>query len=78
MYGYLGGFAMTEEQFEREYPKDKYRYVKQRMRTKGTMQQTEIEDFDIILIESGEVVLKATRTEHTNLKGFKTTVDWDW
>ncbi|MCE1262332.1 hypothetical protein [Enterobacter kobei] len=69
---------MTEEQFEREYPKDKYRYEKQRMRTKGTMQQTEIEDFDIIHIESGEVVLKATRTEHTNLKGFKTTVDWDW
>ncbi len=47
------GSAMTDEQFELEYPKDQYLYVRKRMRTKGTMGQTEIEEFDIILKETG-------------------------
>lgn len=69
---------MTEEQFERDYPRDLYRYVRTSFRTKGTMGQTEIEEFDIVSIKTGETVLHATRTEHTNLRGLNTTVDWDW
>ncbi|EIS2836050.1 MULTISPECIES: hypothetical protein [Enterobacteriaceae] len=69
---------MTEEQFEREYPKEKYLYVRKCRRVKGSMGQTEIEEYDIILKETGETVLKATRTEHTNLRGLDTTITWDW
>ncbi|EIV3800921.1 hypothetical protein MAK22_001578 [Klebsiella aerogenes] len=69
---------MTEEQFEREYPKENYLYVRKSRRVKGSMGQTEIEEFDIILKETGEIVLNATRTEHTNLRGLDTTVTWDW
>lgn len=42
------------------------------------MGQTEIEVFDIVTKGTGEVVLTATRTEHTNLRGLNTTVNWDW
>ncbi|MBP3093540.1 hypothetical protein [Klebsiella pneumoniae] len=69
---------MTETQFEKNYPHDKFKYVRTNFRTKGTMGQTEIEEYDIISIETGETVLKATRTEHTNLHGLDTTVKWDW
>lgn len=69
---------MTEEQFEDNYPKDKYEYVRTNMRTKGTMGQTEIEFFDIIDRETGQVVLQPTRTEHTNLRELNTTVNWNW
>lgn len=69
---------MKEEQFEQEYPRTQYKYVRTRFRTKGSHGQTEIEDFDIVSIATGETVLQATRTEHTNLNGFETTVDWDW
>lgn len=69
---------MTDEQFELKYPKDQYLYVRKEMLTKGTVGQTEIEKFDIILKATGEVIIRATRTEHTNLRGSKTTVNWDW
>ncbi|MDV2901034.1 hypothetical protein R0H17_05285 [Phytobacter diazotrophicus] len=69
---------MTEEQFERDYPKDRYRYERTSYRTKGPMQETEIETFDIISIETGETVLQPTRTEHTQQRGLITTVNWDW
>lgn len=69
---------MTEEQFEDNYPKDKYEYVKTKMRVMGTMGQTEIESFDIIDRATGRVVLTPTRTEHTNLRGLDTTVNWNW
>ncbi|EFB4447777.1 hypothetical protein K2905_000760 [Escherichia coli] len=69
---------MTDAQFELNYPREKYEYVRTRMRTKGTMGQTEIEYFDIKSKETGDVVLQATRTEHTNLRGLDTTVSWDW
>ncbi|EEW0967699.1 hypothetical protein ACXZDT_004341 [Escherichia coli] len=69
---------MTDEQFENNYPRDQYSYVRKSFRTKGTMGQTEIEVFDIVTKGTGEVVLTATRTEHTNLRGLNTTVNWDW
>lgn len=69
---------MTDEQFEENYPKDKFEYVQTNMRVKGTMGQTEIESFDIIDRATGQVVLQATRTEHTNLRGSNTTVNWNW
>ncbi|ELO0973783.1 hypothetical protein [Raoultella ornithinolytica] len=69
---------MTDAQFELDYPREKYEYVRNRMRTKGTMGQTEIEYFDIVSKATGEIVLKATRTEHTQLRGLTTTVNWDW
>ena len=69
---------MTEELFEASYPRDKFKYVKTQSRTKGTMGQTEIEHYDIVSLETGEKVLSATRTEHTNLRGLNTSVNWDW
>lgn len=70
--------AMTESLFESNYPKENYTYVRKSFRTKGTMGQTEIEVFDIVSKETGDIVLVATRTEHTNLRGLDTTVSWDW
>lgn len=69
---------MTESQFEDNYPRDKFKYVLTHSRTKGTMGQTEIDHYDIVSLETGETVLRATRTEHTNLRGLKTTTSWDW
>jgi len=69
---------LTEEQFEANYPKEHFTYARKSFRAKGTMGQTEIEVFDIISKETGEVVRTATRTEHTNLRGLDTTVNWDW
>jgi hypothetical protein len=68
---------MKEADFEANYPKDKFDYVRKSFRTKGTMGQTEIEVFDILSKETGEVVRTATRTEHTNLRGLDTTVNWE-
>lgn len=69
---------MTEEQFEKNYPKDKYKYVRTSFKKKGSQNETEIEHFDIILLETDETVLKASRTEHTNLRDLVTTVNWEW
>ncbi|MNC22208.1 hypothetical protein D3C81_1370650 [compost metagenome] len=69
---------MTDEQFEENYPRDRFEYVQTNMRVKGTMGQTEIESFNIIDRDTGQVVLQPTRTEHTNLNGLNTTVNWNW
>lgn len=69
---------MTNEQFERDYPRDKYRYERTSYRTKGPMQETEIETFNIICIETGETVLQPTRTEHFQQRGLINTIKWDW
>ena len=39
---------MTEEQFERDYPRELYDYILKSSRTKGSMGETEIEVYDII------------------------------
>lgn len=41
-------------------------------RTKGTMGQTEIDEYEEVSPE-GEVIARYTVTEHTNLRGLKTT-----
>lgn len=69
---------MTEEQFEENYPQDRFEYVRTNRRVRGHMGQTEIESFDIIERATGQVVLRPTRTEHTNIRGLNTTVNWDW
>lgn len=69
---------MKESLFEENYPRDKFKYNLTKSRTKGTMGQTEIDEYDIVSLETGETVLRATRTEHTNLRGLNTTVSWDW
>lgn len=69
---------MTEEQFERDYPKDQYNYVHKSSRTKGSMGETEIDVYDIVSKETGKVVITATRTEHTSHRPLKTTTSWDW
>jgi len=69
---------MNDEQFESNYPREQHTYNRKSFRTKGHMGQTEIEVFDIVSKETGETVLTATRTEHTNIRGSKTTVSWDW
>ncbi|WP_159281429.1 hypothetical protein [Rahnella variigena] len=68
---------MTEKEFELKYPKEKHEYAIINTKTKGTMGQTEIEIYNIIDKDSGNIILKATRTEHTRLRGMKTTVSWD-
>ena len=70
--------AMTEEQFERDYPKDQYNYVHKSSRTKGSMGETEIDVYDIVSKETGKVVITATHTEHTRHRPLKTTTSWDW
>lgn len=42
------------------------------------MGETEIDVYDIVSKETGKVVLTATRTEHTQIRGLKTTTNWDW
>ncbi|EOI5723572.1 hypothetical protein ACMUBS_001165 [Cronobacter turicensis] len=69
---------MTEEQFERDYPKDQYKYVYKHGRKKGPMDETEIDTYDIVSIQTGQVVLTATRTEHTQIRRLQTTVNWSW
>ena len=69
---------MTESQFETNYPRDQYNYVLKSRREKGSMGQTEIEVFDIVSKQTGEKIITATRTEHTNLRGLETTVRWEW
>ena len=68
---------MTDKDFERSYPRESFTYKRTNFRTKGTMGQTEIENFEIISKETGEVVRTATRTENTNLRSLDTTVNWD-
>ena len=68
---------MTEKEFEDKYPKDSFTYVLTNRRTRGSVGQTEIEDFDIVSKVTGETVINARRTEHTNLNGLHTTVNWD-
>ncbi|SOF00927.1 hypothetical protein SAMN05446635_9003 [Burkholderia sp. OK233] len=43
-----------------------------RSRTKGTMGQTEIDEYEEVTPE-GKVIAKHTVTEHTNLRGLDTT-----
>jgi hypothetical protein len=43
-----------------------------RSRTKGTMGQTEIDEYEEVTPE-GKVIAKYTVTEHTNLRGLDTT-----
>jgi hypothetical protein len=42
------------------------------------MDETEIDTYDIVSIQTGQVVLTATRTEHTQIRGLQTTVNWSW
>ncbi|HBL4998802.1 hypothetical protein ACHHY8_13490 [Enterobacter cloacae complex sp. 2024EL-00215] len=69
---------MTDDDFKRNYPPEQYDYVHISSRTKGSMGETEIDVYDIVSKETGERVLRATYTEHTNLRGLKTTENWNW
>lgn len=69
---------MTEEQFERNYLKDKYNYIHKSSRTKGPIGETEIDVYDIVSKDTGETIITATCTEHTNLRGLDTTVNWEY
>jgi len=68
---------MTDAEFENSYPRELFRYERTSFRIKGTMGQTEIEEFRIYSKETGELVRTATRTEHTNLRDLTTTTKWD-
>lgn len=69
---------MSENDFEKNYPREQFNYVRKSSRTRGTMGQTEIDTYDIFSKSTGELVITATRTEHTNLRGLDTTVTWDY
>jgi len=66
---------MTDDEFDVAYPHHLYGREHIGSRAKGTMGQTEIDEYRIIDIETGEELGTATRTEHTNGRG-KTTVTW--
>lgn len=51
-------------------PANELRYV--RSRVKGTMGQTEIDEYEEVTPE-GKVIARYTITEHTNLRGLDTT-----
>lgn len=42
------------------------------------MGETEIDVYEIIYNGTKKIVLIATRTEHTKLRGLQTTANWDW
>lgn len=67
---------MTNDEFEKMYPRDLYQYVRTGTRTKGHLGQTEIYYYDIKSKETGEIVHKATYTEHTNVRGLDTSSSW--
>lgn len=75
--GIYGEIKMNEEKFDETYPKDKFDRKRTNFRSRGNHGQTEIESFDIIDKTTGNVT-KATRTEHTNLNGLDTSVQWDF
>lgn len=68
---------MSNEEFEKIYPRERFRYVQTSRREKGHLGQTEIYTYDIVDIATGETVHKATYTEHMNVKGFATKEYWD-
>lgn len=68
---------MTTKEFEKIYPREKFKYVQTGRREKGHMGQTEIYSYDIIDIATGETVHKATYTDHMNVNGFATSQYWD-
>lgn len=51
-------------------PANELRHI--RSRTKGTLAQTEIDEYEEITLE-GKVIARYTVTEHTNLRGLNTT-----
>jgi len=68
---------MTNEEFEKIYPLEKFKYVQTGRREKGHMGQTEIYSYDIIEIATGETVRKATYTDHMDVRGFATSQYWE-
>lgn len=68
---------MTNDEFEKLYPRENFQYVRTGTRTKGHMEQTEIEYYDIINKANGELVHKATYIEHTNIRGLDTSSRWE-
>lgn len=68
---------MNEDKFDETYPKDKFVRKRTSYKKKASNGQAEIESYHIIDKATGNVVLKTTRTEHTNLSGLDTTIEWD-
>jgi len=68
---------MTNEEFQKRFPLDQYRYEQKSRREKGHMGQTEIYTYDIIEISTGETVYRATYTDHMNVNGFATSQYWE-
>ncbi|MCW6030151.1 hypothetical protein [Pantoea sp. JK] len=68
---------MTDEEFKKQYPTTQFDYVRTGTRTKGHLGQTEIEYYDIKDKITGELVRKATYTEHTNVRGLDSKEYWD-
>lgn len=68
---------ISEEEFETMYPRSKYDYIRTYHREKGHLGQTEIDSYDIKDKTTGETVLKATYTDHTNVKGLQSIRYWE-
>ncbi|WP_337021262.1 hypothetical protein [Pantoea anthophila] len=62
---------MTEQEFEKKYPQEKFTYVSKSVRKKEFLGQKEIEEFDIVSKKTGKTVISAKHTVHT-------TVSWNY
>ncbi|EOZ1403784.1 MULTISPECIES: hypothetical protein [Enterobacteriaceae] len=68
---------ISEEEFETMYPRGKYDYIRTKRLEKGHLGQTEIDSYDIKDKTTGETVLKATFTDHTNVNGLQSFRYWE-
>ncbi|WP_333012884.1 hypothetical protein [Kluyvera sichuanensis] len=67
---------INDEEFEKKYPRSDYTYNLVKTRTKGSMAQTDIDEYEITNNSTGDK-FTATRTDHTDLRTFKVTKYWE-
>lgn len=67
---------ISEEEFEKKYPRSDYTYNLIRTRSKGSMAQTDIDEYEITNNVTG-VMFKASFTDHMDLRTRKTTKYWE-
>ncbi|ECA3525196.1 hypothetical protein F3E40_23705 [Salmonella enterica subsp. enterica] len=67
---------ISNEDFVKKYPYSEFTYNLISSRAKGSMGQTDIDEYEIVNKNTGNS-FKATRTNHTDLKTFKTKIYWE-
>lgn len=67
---------ISNEDFIKKYPYSEFTYNLISSRVKGSMGQTDIDEYEIVNKNTGDS-FKATRTNHTDLKTSKTKIYWE-